>query len=74
MPPGTPKEAVDAIRTAMPKLNNDPAYLDEAQKAIGEAPEYVAHARLNEDVGKALVVSPELKAFFADYNKRLEKR
>lgn len=74
MPPGTPKEAVTALRTAMARLNDDPAYLDEAQKAIGEAPEYVAHARLNEDVGNALVVSPALKAFFADYIKRIDKR
>lgn len=74
MPPGTPKEAVAALRAAMAKLNDDPAYLDEAQKAIGEAPEYVAHASLNEDVRRALVVPPAVKAFMDDYVKRVDKR
>lgn len=74
MPPGTPQQAVSALRVAMAKLNDDKDYLEEAHKAIGEAPEYVAHAGLNEDVRKALTIPSAIKSFLADYVKRVDKR
>src|SRR5882724_6402215 len=42
MPPGTPKEAVNALRQAVLQLNEDKAYIEEAHKMMGEAPEYVS--------------------------------
>jgi tripartite-type tricarboxylate transporter receptor subunit TctC len=70
LPPGAPREAVDALRAAVVKLASDKAYLDEAVKLMGDVPEYVTGATLNEDVRKALSISPELKAFMEAYAKR----
>jgi tripartite-type tricarboxylate transporter receptor subunit TctC len=70
LPPGAPREAVDALRAAIVKLASDKAYLDEAIKLTGDVPEYVTGATLNEDVRKALSISPELKAFMEAYAKR----
>jgi hypothetical protein len=70
MPPDAPPDAVAALRQAVLKLNDDKAYLDEAQKAMGEAPEYVSSANLNEVVRRGLSISPEIKAFMQDYVKR----
>ncbi len=43
------------------KLAADKNYLDEALKLMGDAPEYVTSTTLNDDVRKALSISPELK-------------
>jgi hypothetical protein len=37
---------------------------------MGDVPEYVTGATLNDDVRKALSISPELKAFMETYAKR----
>ena len=70
MPPGTPKEAVNALRQAVMQLNEDKAYIEEAQKTMGETPEYVSSPTLNEEVRQGLSIKPELKAFIEDYIKR----
>ncbi len=70
LPPGAPRDAVNALREAVVKLAADKAYLDEAIKLMGDVPEYVTGATLNEDVRKALSISPELKAFMDAYAKR----
>jgi putative tricarboxylic transport membrane protein len=74
LPPSAPKQAVDALRQAVLRLNDDQAYLDEAQKAMGEAPEYVSSPNLNDTVRHGLSIKPELKAFIEDYVKRGEKK
>ena len=73
MPPGAPKEAVEALRQAVLQLNNDKEYLDEAQKTMGDAPEYVSGTNLNEQVRNGLSISPELKAFTEEYVKRTDR-
>jgi hypothetical protein len=72
MPPGVPKPAVDSLRDAVVKLNDDKAYLDEAQKTMGESPEYVTSAGLNDQVRRGLTVRPDLKAFMDDYVKKVQ--
>ncbi len=74
MPPGAPPAAVAALRQAVLRLNDDRAYLDEAQKIMGEAPEYVSSASLNEMVRNGLSIKPEIKAFMQDYVKRGDNR
>jgi len=74
MPPGVPQEAVAALRQAVLRLNDDKAYLDEAQKIMGEAPEYISSANLNEMVRNGLSIKPEIKAFMQDYVKRGDNR
>jgi tripartite-type tricarboxylate transporter receptor subunit TctC len=70
LPPGAPREAVDALRAAMAKLTADKTYLAEAVKLTGDVPEYVTSARLNDDVRAALSIKSELKAFMDAYAKR----
>src|SRR5215468_1236665 len=40
MPPGAPAEAVDALRTALARLNNDKEYAEDAMKAMQFVPHY----------------------------------
>jgi tripartite-type tricarboxylate transporter receptor subunit TctC len=70
LPPGAPKDAVNALRAAVVKLAADKSYLDEALKVMGDAPDYVTTATLNDDVRTALTISPELKTFMDAYGKR----
>jgi len=74
MPPGAPKDAVVALRQAVLQLNEDKAYLDEAQKVMGEAPEYISNANLNQTVRNGLSIKPEIKVFLQDYVKRGDNR
>lgn len=70
LPPQAPADAVAALRTAMQRLNDDREFIDEAQKVIGEAPDYIAGAGINEDARRLLTVSPEVKGFIADYARK----
>ena len=45
LPPGAPKEAVNALRQAVVQLNEDKEYIAEAERTMGEAPEYVSESR-----------------------------
>ena len=71
LPPGAPQDAVDRA-CARRSCNSRPtrAIIDEAIKVMGDAPEYVTSATLNDDVRKGLSISPELKAFMDAYGKR----
>lgn len=70
MPPGAPPAAVAALRTAVLRLNEDKAYIEDAQKTMGEAPEYVSNADLNGQVRNGLSIKSEIKTFTQDYVKR----
>jgi len=74
MPPGTPQAAVAELRQAVLKLNDDKAYIEEAQKTMGEAPEYVSNTNLNAEVRNGLSLKPETKSFMQEYVKRGENR
>ena len=73
LPPNAPRDAVDALRAAVVKLAADKKYIEEALKLMGDAPEYVTSTTLNDDVRKALTISPELKDFMEAYAKRAAK-
>ena len=47
MPPGAPKAAVEAIRAAIPRLNADKLYGEEAEKAFGFVPQWEASPDTN---------------------------
>jgi tripartite-type tricarboxylate transporter receptor subunit TctC len=70
LPPGSPRPAIEALRTAVAALSTDKAFHEEALKVMGDTPEYVTSASLNDDVRKALSISPELKAFMDAYGKK----
>jgi hypothetical protein len=73
LPPGAPKAALDALRTAVQRLNKDSAYAAAAKKTLGYVPEYYSGADTNEKVRSALTVTPEIRAFFANYIKDAKK-
>jgi tripartite-type tricarboxylate transporter receptor subunit TctC len=69
MPPGAPATAVDAIRTAIPRVNADRAYAEEAEKAFGYVPVWEASPETPKLAQAALSMQPELRAFLLDYMK-----
>jgi tripartite-type tricarboxylate transporter receptor subunit TctC len=69
MPPGSPAAAVEPLRNAMARLNDDPDYAEEAIKTMQFAPHYETGADLDTRVRNALVVAPEIKTFVAEYLK-----
>ena len=69
LPPGSPPAAVEALRAAIARLNDDPDYAEEAIKTMQFAPRYETGADLNMRVRNALVVAPGIKSFVADYLK-----
>jgi hypothetical protein len=71
--PGVPQAAIDALRSALLKLEGDPAFAEDATKAIGFVPDFKAGPNTNQEVRKALSVRPETKAFLADYVKSARK-
>jgi hypothetical protein len=73
MPPGAPKAAVEAIRAAIPRLNADKVYAEEAEKAFGFVPQWEAGPDTNAVAQKALTVRPEVRTFLADYMKNVPK-
>jgi tripartite-type tricarboxylate transporter receptor subunit TctC len=69
MPPGSPQAAVDALRAAVARLNDDPDYAEEATRTMQFTPRYETGADLNARVRNALVVAPGIRSFVADYLK-----
>jgi tripartite-type tricarboxylate transporter receptor subunit TctC len=69
MPPGAPQAAVDALRTALARLNDDKEYAEEAMKSMQFVPHYETGADINTRVRRALTVPPEVRTFVLDYMK-----
>ena len=74
MPPGAPQAAVAELRQAVLRLNDDRAYIEEAQRTMGEAPEYISNANLNAEVRNGLSLKPETKSFMQEYVRRGDNR
>ena len=72
LPPSAPVELRDALRRAVVALNDDKAYQDEARHLMGDAPEYVSSASLNDHVRAGLTLAPDLKSFMQDYVRRAQ--
>ncbi|MGE5538237.1 MAG: hypothetical protein ACM30I_06450 [Gemmatimonas sp.] len=73
MAPRAPQAAIDTVRAALLKLNDDKDYADEAVKQIGYVPEYVAGPDTNRHVREALNTTPEMRSFMQDYIKKAGK-
>ncbi|MPZ41727.1 MAG: hypothetical protein GEU95_27545 [Rhizobiales bacterium] len=73
LPPGAPQDAVEALRAALERLNNDKEYHADAIKTLGFIPEYYAGADTSSRIRNALTVRPEIRTFVADYVKQLGK-
>jgi hypothetical protein len=69
LPPGSPPAAVDALRTAIARLNDDPYYAEEAVRTMQFTPRYETGPDLDARVRAALVVAPGIRSFVTDYLK-----
>ena len=73
LPPGAPRPAVEALQRALVRMNSDPAYAADAKKTIGFVPEYATGPNTNHEVRTALIVTPAMRTFIADYVKRANR-
>jgi tripartite-type tricarboxylate transporter receptor subunit TctC len=71
MPPGSPPEAVAALRKALAALNEDKDYAADAMTAIQFVPHYTVGADLDQEVRARLTIPPEMRAFILDYMKKV---
>ena len=70
LPPSVAPAALAALRAAVLKLNEDKEHAEEAARTIGFVPEWIAGVDTNKEVRSAISISPEMRAFIADYIKR----
>src|SRR5262249_33666077 len=73
MPPGAPQAAVDALRTAIARVNGDAAYADEAEKTFGFVPQWAGGPDTPEVAQSAWRVPPGDGASGPD-NKKTRRR
>ena len=73
MPPGSPPAAVDALRAAIARLNNDKEYAEEAMKVIQFVPQYETGPDINAASASASRSSPRSGSFVADYIKSAKR-
>lgn len=73
LPPGTPPPALGALRAAVLELNEDKEHAEEAARTIGFVPEWVAGPDTNAEVRSAITISPDMRAFIAEYVRRAVK-
>ena len=73
LPPATPPAALAALRAAVLELNDDKEHAEEAARTIGFVPEWVAGPDTNNEVRSAITISPDMRAFIADYVRRAVK-
>jgi tripartite-type tricarboxylate transporter receptor subunit TctC len=73
LPPGAPPAAVAALRAAVRRLNGDKEHAEEATRTIGYVPEWIAGPDTNAEVRAAITISPDMRAFLADYIRRAVK-
>jgi len=73
LPPGAPQAAVDALRAAVLRLNNDTAFADDAMKTLGFVPEFHAGPETNRTVSNTLTLKQEIRDFVANYLKEAGK-
>jgi tripartite-type tricarboxylate transporter receptor subunit TctC len=67
MPPGVPKESLEAMQQAIVRLNSDKAYGEDAMKTFGFIPEWTANAQVQERVRKNLVLPDNVRVFLEKY-------
>ncbi len=73
LPPGAPQPAAEALQAALVRLNGDKDYAADALKTIGFVPEYTTGPNTGREVREGLTVSSEMRAFIADYVKKVNR-
>jgi len=74
LPPGAPQVAIDALRAAVARLNQDQEFAAETLRTIEFAPEYETGPDINNQVRTILRASPLVRAFVADYINSAHKK
>jgi hypothetical protein len=69
LPPGTPPAAVTALRAALVRLNSDQGYAEDARKAFGFVPMWLAAADNNTTAVRSMTFDPATRSFLQDYIK-----
>jgi tripartite-type tricarboxylate transporter receptor subunit TctC len=67
MPPGTPKEASDAIRKAFDAVNNDPEFREDAMRTVKFVPSYLTDSGTEALFQEKLRQDPRLSNFIRRY-------
>ena len=73
-PPGTPPEAVKALREGFVALWKDKAFLSDYGKAVKSAPIMVRGEDGEKIIAQLKTVKPETKKFIADYLKKMRNK
>ena len=73
LPPGAPPAAAEALQAALVRLNADKDYAADALKTIGYVPEYTIGPNTGREVREGLTISPDMRAFIADYVKKANR-
>ncbi len=66
-PPGTPRSAIAEMQKAFKALETDPEFALEGRKTFGFVPAFKTGPETNDQVRRALNVTPEVKAFIAGF-------
>ncbi|MEA2986924.1 MAG: hypothetical protein QOD94_3178 [Alphaproteobacteria bacterium] len=74
LPPGAPKQAMDALRSAIEKLNDDKEFAAEALKTLEIVPDYVTAPDLSEKVRARVNITDEQRKLMNDYMRNVPKR
>ena len=67
MPPGSPPEAVSAVRAAFAAVNDDPDYREDAMKTVKFVPRYITDNKMEALFREKLRQDPRLKDFIRNY-------
>jgi putative tricarboxylic transport membrane protein len=73
LPPGTPREAYEALRIGIERLNADKNFAAEAQKTIEFVPDYPTAPDMSQKVRAMIRATPEMRTFINDYMRNVPK-
>ncbi len=74
LPPGAPREAIDALRRAVERLAHDKEFAAEAKKVVEYVPEYETAPDLTEQISKVMVVTPQMRDYINAYTRNVPKK
>jgi tripartite-type tricarboxylate transporter receptor subunit TctC len=67
MPPGAPPEAVEIMKAAISKLNDDPVYQQEAARLLGKSSDYAVGPGVQAEFLKTITPEPSIREFVERY-------
>ena len=74
LPPGAPREAIEALRRAVTQLAHDKEFAAEAKKVVEYVPEYETGPDLTEQISKVMVVTPQMRDYINAYTRNVPKK